>query len=313
MPKDKEKKQTYHPLIAVDWGTTNFRAYLIDEYGLCIDSLSNNEGVLFSQGQFEATLQKHIGHWLNDNGSTTVILFGMVGSQVGWIETPYIKCPVEINSYGKHCLQLASFNQGSCWLVPGVKWVSDARNIDVMRGEELQVIGAYLLDKSNDNGLFCCPGTHNKWVSVNNGQINNIVTAMTGEIYSLLGKYSILAHSVDENAAWNEEAFTAGLKYSQNTGGILNHLFSVRTSYITGKHSQNEGSAYLSGLLIGHEIQSIITPDYVENTDITIIGSSQLCRAYSIALTYFNVSNKTVSAQASIVAGTQSLFNMIRE
>ncbi|NQY87388.1 MAG: 2-dehydro-3-deoxygalactonokinase [Colwellia sp.] len=315
MPEKNELTKLAHHLVAVDWGTTNFRAYLIDEHGICLDSLSNTDGVLKSKGKFESTLQQHIGHWLNGNGSIAVILFGMIGSQVGWVETPYIECPVDIKNYGKHCLQLAWFNQGNCWLVPGVKWVSDDGVIDIMRGEELQVIGASLLNKDNNDGLFCCPGTHNKWISVNNGQITDMLTAMTGEIYSLLGKQSILAHSVNENTEWSEEAFISGLEYSQRSGGLLNHLFSVRTNYIIRKHSQNQGSPYLSGLLIGHEIQSIITTKYYKNykVPITIIGSSQLCQAYSTALTYFNMPNKSISAQLSVVTGSYSLFNMTRE
>lgn len=316
--KNKLTKSEHH-FVAVDWGTTNFRAYLINEHGVCLDSLSNNDGVLRSRDKFESIIQQHLGHWLNDDGSITVILFGMVGSQVGWVETPYIECPVDIKNYGKHCVQLTAFNRGNCWLVPGVKWTANDGVIDVMRGEELQVIGAYLLNNENEknksDGLFCCPGTHNKWVSVNNGQINDILTVMTGEIYSLLCKHSILAHSVNETTEWNEEGFKSGLEYSQRSGGLLNHLFSVRTSYIIGEHSQNEGSPYLSGLLIGHEIQSVITAEYYRNSEvpIMIIGSSQLCKAYSTALTYFNMPNKSVSAQSSVVTGSHSLFNMIRE
>ena len=314
MSEKKELTTFEHYLVAVDWGTTNFRAYLIDEHGRCLDSLSNNDGVLKSKGRFESILQQHIGHWLNGDGSTTVIVFGMVGSQVGWGETPYIECPVDIKTYGKYCSPLAQYNLGNCWIVPGVKWASGDGVIDVMRGEELQVIGAYLLNNDND-GLFCCPGTHNKWVSVNNGQINDILTAMTGEIYSLLGRHSILAHSINENAEWHEDTFILGLEYSQRLGGLLNHLFSVRTNFITSKHSKNEGSPYLSGLLIGHEIQSIITSKYYRNSEepITIIGSSQLCHAYSTALTYFNLPNKSVSAKSSVVTGSHSLFNMIKE
>lgn len=315
MSEQNELIKCDHHLVAVDWGTTNFRAYLIDEQGVCLDSLSNNNGVLKSKDKFESILLQHIGSWLNDNGTTTVILFGMIGSQVGWVDTPYMECPVDIKTYGKNCIPLAHFNQGNCWIVPGVKWTADDGVIDVMRGEELQVIGAYLLNNTNDDGLFCCPGTHNKWVSVNNGQINNILTAMTGEIYSLLGKHSILAHSVNESTLWNEENFISGLEYSQRSGGLLNHLFSVRTNYIIKRLNQNEGSPYLSGLLIGHEIQSIITAEYYKNSEvpITIIGSSQLCQAYSTALTYFNVPNKFVSAQTSVVTGSYSLFNMIRK
>ncbi|MBL4629941.1 MAG: 2-dehydro-3-deoxygalactonokinase [Paraglaciecola sp.] len=326
MSETNELSKQHHHLAAVDWGTSNSRAYLIDEHGKCLDSLSNGDGVLNSKGKFESILMQHIGHWLNSSGSVTVILFGMIGSQVGWVETPYIECPVDIKNYAKHCIQLTAFNKGNCWIVPGVKWTSYDGVIDVMRGEELQVIGAYLLNNENENeknkdeGLFCCPGTHNKWVSVKKGQIDHILTAMTGEVYSLLGKHSILSHSVNETTEWDEDAFISGLEYSQRTGGLLNHLFSVRTSYISGKHSQNEGSSYLSGLLIGHEIQSVMTsksyinshsnPHRTSELAITIIGSSGLCQVYSTALTYFNMPNKSVSAQSSVVTGSYSLFNL---
>jgi len=309
-----KSSSTEHRLIAVDWGTTNFRSYLIDEYGVCIDSISNDDGVIKSSGHFELILQRHIGQWLNSKQATTVVLSGMIGSQIGWFEAPYVDCPVSVNDFGKHVIQIKSFNQGNCWLVPGAKYTSDSDVLDVMRGEELQVIGAYQLQETNSDGLFCCPGTHNKWVSVKNGQMKTISTSMTGEAFSLLKQHSILSHSLEDEFVWHEKAFISGLKYSQRSGGLLNHLFSVRTKFISGQQSKEEGSSYLSGLLIGHEIHSIITSQHKSSViPTTIIGSSQLCQSYSQALTYFGVANYCVPAQLSTVAGVYNLFTMIKE
>ncbi|MGK0270869.1 MAG: 2-dehydro-3-deoxygalactonokinase [Cocleimonas sp.] len=314
MPKKNELHAANHYFVAVDWGTTNFRAYLIDNQGLCIDSVSNNDGVIKSKNNFEVILQQHIGHWLNSHGPIMVILSGMVGSQIGWLETPYTDCPISIESYSDHLVQIPSFNHGNCWLVPGAKYISNSGITDVMRGEELQVIGTYQLNGTNKNGLFCCPGTHNKWVYITQGQIDMISTSMTGEMFSLLHEHSILKHSFTELTDWHLEAFLSGLKHSQVSGGLLNHLFSVRTNYITGKHAKNEGSSYLSGLLIGHDIQSTITTKY-KNLDvpISIIGSSRLCESYSIALTYFNHLNICIPAQSSVIAGANYILQKIKE
>lgn len=317
--KEVTNKNSENYLIVVDWGTTNFRAYLVDGHGQCIESVNNDNGVLQCQGKFADVLMNNIGHWLKSKQLSTIVLSGMVGSKVGWIETPYVDCPAKITTYGRHCLQIQTFNEGRCYLVPGVKFISQHNLIDVMRGEELQVIGAYLKqEESHKNALFCCPGTHSKWVEMNHGCIDKIKTAMTGEMFSLLTKYSLLSNSVvnplESAQALNTNAFEAGLKLSKTDNGLLNHIFSVRTCDLFGQFSPSESYAYLSGILIGHEIKGMIDlSTNAANTPVKIIGSSTLSKAYSQALNYFNVPNTCVSAQASIICGASALLKTIKE
>lgn len=300
-------------LILVDWGTTNFRAYLIDESGQCIEEKSSSSGISRIKGEFETTLTEHIGDWLTRYSDSVVILCGMVGSQIGWFNTSYVACPAEISGFGRDCFHVPSFNQGNCWIVPGMIWETESR-IDVMRGEELQVIGACRLLPENDTMIFCCPGTHTKWVSVADNLICSISTAMTGELFSLLAHHSVLTNSLDTDATLDERAFLAGLEYSKLSGGLLNHLFSVRAQFVSGKHERLFGSGYLSGLLIGHEIQSVISSKSISSDVLcNIIGSSSLCQLYQIGLNYFGIASRIIPDKVASVAGANSVFQSLKD
>ncbi|MCH1925704.1 2-dehydro-3-deoxygalactonokinase [Shewanella sp. C32] len=300
--------------ILVDWGTTNFRAYLLDENGVCLAETSAPSGISQINGAFEATLNANIGEWLNTHDNLTVVLAGMIGSQIGWKNTPYVDCPAPISGYGQYGVQVPEFNHGNCWIIPGMKQETADGKVDVMRGEELQVIGASMLSGDTDAASYCCPGTHTKWVKVNNQQIQTITTAMTGETFSLLSKHSILAHSLDTSAPLDEAAFIKGVQYSQQPGGLLNHIFSVRTLFVTGKQATSAGAGYLSGLLIGHEIRAFMEANGAESIGTChIIGSSSLNQLYQTAMNHFGISTTLVADKDASIAGANSLIQTLKD
>ena len=77
-------------------------------------------------------------------------------------------------------------------IVPGVSYVGDGR-ADVMRGEEVQLLGAVAAGMVDPMALVCHPGTHNKWATLRHGQIDRFRTVMTGELFNLLKEHSILS------------------------------------------------------------------------------------------------------------------------
>lgn len=298
--------------ILVDWGTTNFRAYLLDKQGNCIAEKSAPSGISQINGKFEFTLNVNIGDWLKQYGELTVVLAGMIGSQIGWKNTPYVDCPAPVEGYGQYGVQVPEFNNGNCWIIPGMKQDTADGKVDVMRGEELQVIGASLL-AGNHDATYCCPGTHNKWVQVKNGEIQTITTAMTGEMFALLSNHSILANSLDKSSELDEAAFKKGLEYSQQPGGLLNHIFSVRTQFVTGKQDTSAGAGYLSGILIGHEIRALLEAGNNHIGTCHIIGSSGLSKLYQTALNHFGISNTLVADKDASIAGANSLIQMLKD
>ena len=95
-------------MIAIDWGTTNFRAFRI-RAGNVVDRIDTGPGILaVAPGGFPTVLGAAIGPWVADN-ERHVLMAGMVGSRQGWTEAPYLPCPAD-------AMDLAgSFVAAACW------------------------------------------------------------------------------------------------------------------------------------------------------------------------------------------------------
>ena len=103
--------------------------------------------------------------------------------------------------------------------------MSQSKPADVMRGEETQISG-YLAQNPNFNGSICLPGTHTKWVQISAGEIVSFRTFMTGELFNIISKHSILRHSVDEG--WDEKAFLESV-----SEGMMNANMPVSYTHLT--------------------------------------------------------------------------------
>src|SRR5437868_1945029 len=171
--------------IAVDWGTTNRRAYRLDSSGQCVGEFEDHQGVLtVAAGGFPDAVAQ-IRQRLGDH---PLLLAGVIGSNRGWKEAPYIPCPAGIDDLAAKLVWAGEREA----IVPGVSYVGNDR-ADVMRGEEVQLLGAVAAGLIDPMGLVCHPGTHNKWATLRHGKINDFRTVMTGELFALLKEHSILA------------------------------------------------------------------------------------------------------------------------
>ena len=122
--------------IAADWGTTNRRAYLLDAEGKCVDEFEDDQGILSVAKAGFADAVAAIRQRLGDR---FLLLAGMVGSNRGWVEAPYVSCPAAIDDLAAN---LVWPEEGRTAIVPGVSFV-DPDEADVMRGEEVQLLGAF--------------------------------------------------------------------------------------------------------------------------------------------------------------------------
>jgi 2-dehydro-3-deoxygalactonokinase len=294
-------------LIIVDWGTTNFRAYLVDEYANCLDSVSSAEGLRNVEPDFQTVLQGHVGHWLKSTNSLPVLLCGMVGSRNGWTEVPYVTCPLNTEKLARALYQVESFNGGNCWIVPGVSGNSVSDKFDVMRGEEIQVLGAILLARRNQipqSNYLCLPGTHNKWVSMSDNDMLSFSTTMTGEVFDLLRRESLLSESLDTDSDWDKDIFSKGLECSLRPGGLLHQLFTVRSLQLSGEHQRSQGEAYLSGVIIGNEIRSMLPTG---KSTVAVIASGPLLSRYLYALDYYGFDASGIESEVATIAGAMEI------
>lgn len=293
-------------MIAVDWGTSSFRAYRLDASGAVLGQRSAAVGLLACQGRFEPVLAQQLDGW----GDELVVMAGMIGSRNGWREVPYVACPAGIDEIAAGLLPVAaaSLPGRRIFITPGVSHrpgPGAPGTPEVMRGEETQLLGLFGELPGAGPHTVCLPGTHSKWATVGAGRIGAFHTAMTGELYAVLKQHSLLGALMDHDAgAANEDApaFELGVRTSADAGGLLSHLFSVRTRGLFGELTAAQLPSYLSGLLIGHELHGLLGGAQ----RVHLIGSEALVQRYRRALALRHVSVK-VHGEALVAQGLHRL------
>ena len=278
-----------HPFVAVEWGTTSFRAALIAPDGEILDELAEPRGILsFKQGEFAPYLIATCARMTKEGGQSFV-LSGMIGSKDGMAEVPYCACPATVTDIAR----------GVKWAVkdrvaiaPGVRFEND----DVMRGEETQIFGAAAVLGMRDATMIL-PGTHSKWVNLEGGALVGFNTFMTGEMYALLAQHSILAKSfAQQSTLFEPQAFLKGIDYAQGGFSLLNTAFSVRVKSLFKELAPEHAASYLSGIVIGEELAAMQVQPGVE---LVVVGSQQLTERYQLALEHLGANVRTLGSQAA--------------
>lgn len=285
-------------LIALDWGTSSLRAYLMDAAGEILDVRQRPWGARnLPAGGFDAAFADITQDWPR----CVRIAAGMVGARGGWREMPYLDVPADVAQLAGSLGEVGAADGEPVYLVPGLR---DTRRPDVMRGEETQILGAVARDPAlGANATLLLPGTHSKWADVRSGRVTSFRTAMTGELYALLLKRSILGAGIDHDAPTDDPvAFLRGVRGARDSGGAgaLSRIFTVRAHWLGGTLSLDELPSYLSGLLIGEEIRGMSADhDAADAAPITMIGDAALCARYDKALHEFGMSANTAPDDAA--------------
>ena len=290
-------------LLAVDWGTTALRGALLAADGRVLAQHASERGLLsIAEGGWAAAFDAEFGAWRRSHPGLPCLMAGMVGSRQGWAEAPYCPCPAGPGDLAAHLLHLPpdeAGHGGPVCIVPGLS-TEGGGTPDVMRGEETQILGALQtlgLMQGNDDATLVLPGTHSKWATVQGGRIVHFTTHMTGECYALLRQHSILARTLPaDDTTWVPEAFDDGVHHAQLPGGLLHHLFSVRSLGLFNRLDGAAAAARLSGLLIGEELRA---QGLVAGQAVTVVGSALLTHRYERALGLLGLTVRSVGADAS--------------
>ena len=263
-------------MIGIDWGTSQFRAFRFAPNGEILARHSSGHGILdVADGDFAGTLRAELAPWLAD-GETKIIMSGMIGSRQGWVEAPYLPCPAGLANIAAGLIGVP-FDGAEILLVPGLSDRDDSGIPEVMRGEETQVLGA--LASIGAAGIVCLPGSHSKWVEVADHRIASYRTYLTGETFAALRAGTILGRMMRDGAT-DLSTFDRGVARSGEPGHLLHQLFGVRTLGLTGRLADTASAAYLSGLLIGHEVRAAAPGDEI----IHLVGAEPLCELYARAI-----------------------------
>jgi 2-dehydro-3-deoxygalactonokinase len=280
-------------LIALDWGTSNLRASLLDHAGNAMETRSAPGGVMaVKDRQFSAALLALCGDWIKQF-SCPLIASGMVGSRQGWKEAPYLDCPATVLQAAQALTAVALEDAGQpafvrqLHIAPGLRCAEPNSQFDVMRGEEIQIWGAGIAPGS----LCVLPGTHSKWAWVGgSGQITRFQTYMTGELFGLLTKHGILGRLMVFGETRKDD-FVTGVRVGMASYTQASHvIFSARTAGLMGSIAPHGLPDYLSGLLIGIELGSALSAGTADaKPEVTLIGDDDLCWRYELAFELIGV------------------------
>ena len=289
--------------IAGDWGTTHLRLFLCDSDGDVLET-KTGPGAGEAQGAFESIFDRLRSPWIERVGELSAVMCGMVGSRIGWREAAYLPSPVEPAQLASACIKLRN---GAVRIVPGLSCVNRLGAPDLMRGEETQVLGALRLDPSlqRERHLLCLPGTHTKWVAIEEGKVISFLTAPTGEVFDLISRHSVLVHGVTRSE-FHEAAFERGLaEFNRHPQvQLLDLIFQCRSRWMMGDLQAESTASFLSGLLIACDIAGAMqTFTTWQPTDIRIIGSAKLIALYAKAFARSKVDVGAIDGEAAAVAG----------
>lgn len=286
--------------IAVDWGTTNRRAYRLGAGGKCEDEFEDSKGVLsVPKDGFPAAVAE-IRERLGDK---PLLLAGMVGSNKGWIEAPYVPCPAGIDDLAQKLVRPGEREA----IVPGVSYLGQGR-ADVMRGEEVQLLGAVAAGFVDSDGLVCHPGTHNKWTVLHQQRIQSFRTVMTGELFSLLKEHSILADLL-KGPVKDNDVFRAAAHHAVFNEALPAELFSIRASVLLGQMKREDAASYASGLLIGTDVR--IGLEVPTGAQVMVMGRPELTKLYVAALAEAKREAVELDGEQCFLAGIQEIAKRI--
>jgi 2-dehydro-3-deoxygalactonokinase len=273
--------------VAVDWGTSSIRSWLMSADCEVLAESRGDEGMLHCIGSgFAPVLRSHLARLGAPDGAP-VLICGMAGARQGWAEAPYLKTPTPLDALHEGAVRVDT--PGDIRILPGVAQAR-ADQPDVLRGEETQLLGVI---KPDFTGLVCIPGTHSKWVKIDAGHVTEFSTYMTGELFSVISRHSILAQAIEIGSAPQADGqpFHEGLAMALAAPARLTaSLFRLRAAQLLGFERRGDGAARLSGLLIGTEIADAVCR-YGAPQLVWLIGAGSLGRLYETALTMqgFNV------------------------
>ena len=292
--------------IAIDWGSSNLRVWALNNNNAILDSILSNDGMLgLASNEFEPLLFEKISKWGVGDANIPILCCGMVGAKQGWVEAPYASIPYNLMQEADNVKVSCSDDRLNVRILGGLRQDNPA---DVMRGEETQIRG-FLSIFSNFDGIICLPGTHTKWVHVSAGEVISFRTFMSGELFDLLSKYSVLKHSV-KSCGWNDKEFRSAVSESiSNPQKIFSDFFKLRADHLLKQVEQSELRSKLSGYIIGAELAG--AKPYWLGQNVVILGNDNLSKIYKTALEGQGIFAQEIDATECTLNGLAQAFSLI--
>jgi len=288
-----------------DWGTTRLRLVRVVDGG--VSGRVEGPGIGGLTQSPSTALRDAIDRLGEGTPPATIRLCGMAGARGGIHEVPYVLCPASTAEWLASAWR-GEFDGTPLAIAAGLADDGGGRP-DVMRGEETQIFGALALSRelAGLRSIFILPGTHSKWVTVRDGQIETFRTFMTGELFDLLATRSTLVlQDGKADEAESHLGFEAGVARATDRSGLAASLFEVRSSQLRLGKSPDWARGFLSGLVIGDEVVSM--QQHAEETGpVTLIGAKSLCDRYESVLGRMGISARRMDGDACSLRGLELL------
>lgn len=291
--------------IAGDWGTSNLRLALCDAEGQPLET-RRGPGAAEARGRFGEVFDSLTSDWRSARVEMPAVLCGMVGSAFGWREAPYLPCPGDLFELPGACIEVRS----GVHIVPGMRCTNPLGAPDVMRGEETQLLGArHAAGAVRDahRALVCMPGTHTKWVSLHEGDVQEFITVPTGELFGLLCEHSVLVRDHSTAMTHRAQDFERGLAEAAHHPEIpvLHKMFQSRSLRLDGQLSTDGAASWMSGLLVGADVAGALKlfDSRAPGDPVYVIGEPSLAGVYIAALARSGVPATAVDGSAAAFAG----------
>lgn len=277
--------------LGVDWGTTSRRVFHIEEGEVVATERDDRGASALAAGEYPtevAAIRKRFG-------DLPMLLAGMVGSNIGWRNVPYAATPARLEDLAAGL----EWIDARTAIVPGV-----ASEANVMRGEEVQLLGACATGRVPGSALLAQPGTHCKWARIEDGAIAAFTTAMTGELFALLKARSLLSSQLTAEAAVGP-AFVEGVAEGARRD-LVASLFGVRARGVLGLLDDKDAASYASGILIGADVVARIEP----GETVHLLADKTLGGLYAAAVDQLGGRAYRVDSHAAFVAGISRIWEL---
>lgn len=291
--------------LAVDWGSTNRRIFALATDGTVIATAQDDRGILaMASGDFAAETAAMRARW----GDLPILCAGMVGSNRGWIDAGYVSAPVSLAAIAA---AVRWVEPGRTAILPGVSRDGEGR-VDIMRGEEVQLLGAAAAGLVGADAWLCQPGTHAKWARLQHGCLSDFTTAMTGEIFAQLGRGGLLADGLDGKVR-DGASFRDGVRDARG-GDLLARLFGARAALVLGKRDRRDQASYVSGLLIGSDCAARLADDFsgAPAAGVDVLASPDLGGLYLAALDELGCKARLVDSHGAFLAGITAIWSLLQ-
>jgi 2-dehydro-3-deoxygalactonokinase len=292
-------------LLVCDWGSTRLRAWTLDRAGAVVARAdfpfgANRLAAGEAAERFDADVRPSLSA-----DTLPALLCGAIGSNVGWRTVPYVDCPAGLEDIAGGLTAV----RDDVWIVPGLRCEGLGGACDVLRGEETKAMGWLSLDPARRRGrhLVCEPGTHSKWLAVEEGRVVRFLSAFTGELFAVLSEHSILRN---DGQASDQAAFGAGLAAAADGDALLNRLYTARSRVAGGGATADSTGSYLSGLLIGSEVAATPRLLGLEGAPVVLLGDEKACGRYATALSRRGVAATQADGETAVLAGLVAIARL---